>query len=189
MMVMKVDESLFFLKKLTRLGGDGLHLEYESQVIEESTTFTNNEKSNFTVPPHEDLLTKVRALNPFLCEIFGFEDTYKIVKHPDFKASKPQIDKAQKSYINKCSEVEITGFSISGFSDKRTVIISGKFTIQKLGTIAIQTPKIKLSNNLFGWEEEVEKLIDDLQHETYEYLFNAKRDQMKIAFDQNTPDE
>lgn len=177
---MKVEESRFTLGKLNRIKNGGLHIEYETKHVEESSTFINNEKTDSSIEPHEDLLVKVRALKPYLCEVIGFNDVLKVINHEDFKSSKPQQKTAEIAYDNRMKDVEITGFSINGYDKKRNVIISGKLTIQKLGVVALNTPRIKFSNDLYGWEDELEEIINDLQSEAYKYLFEQKRAQLKM---------
>ena len=56
--------------------------------------------------------------------------------------------------------------------------MGGKETIQKLGVSALNTPRIKFSSNVYGWEDTLEELIEEIREETYEYLFNGKRAQL-----------
>ncbi len=179
-MRMKVDESRFKLQKLKRLNGGGIHVEFETKRVEENETFYDNEKLDSSREPHEDFLSKIRALKSYLCEIFGFTDLKTIVKHEDFKATKAQIKSAETGYQNKIANIEITGFSIHGKDDNKNVIINGKFGIQKLGVVALNTPRIKFSNNLYGWEQDLKELVEELSHEAYLYLYENKREQLKM---------
>lgn len=179
-MSMKVEESNFSLQKLKRLNGGGIHIEFETKRVEESETFYDNEKLDSSREPHEDYLAKIRSLKPYLCEILGFTDVRTIVSHEDFKATDKQIKAAETGYQNKVANIEITGFSIHGKEGNQNVIINGKMTINKLGVIALNTPRIKFSNNIYGWEEDLKELAEQIEHESYLYLFEGKREQLKM---------
>ncbi len=174
------NETNFSLEKLKRVNGGGLYIEYESKVSEGNETFYINDKKTSPVEPDDDLLNKVRVLKTYLLEIYGFENVKKIVNDKGFKATEPQKKAAEKGYLSISNDVEITGFSVHGKEGNKNIIINGKLTIQKLGVVALNTPRIKFSSNIYGWEDKLEELIDSIKTETYLYLFESKRAQLTM---------
>ena len=173
----------FSLEKLKRVTGGGLYIEYESKVSEGNETFYITDKKTSPVEPDDDLLNKVRVLKSYLLEVYGFENIKKIINDKGFKATEPQKKAAEKGYLAISNDVEITGFSIHGKEGNRNIIINGKLTIQKLGVVALNTPRIKFSANNYGWEDKLEELVESIKTETYLYLFEGKRAQLTMFGD------
>lgn len=177
------NETNFSLEKLKRVNGGGLYIEYESKVSDGNETYYIGDKKTSPVEPDDDLLNKVRALKTYLLEVYGFGNLKKIVSDKGFKATEAQKKAAEKGYLAISNDVEITGFSVHGKEGNRNIIINGKLTIQKLGVVAINTPRIKFSANIYGWEDKLEELVESIKTETYKYLFEGKRAQLAMFGD------
>ena len=82
------------------------------------------------------------------------------------------------------NNIEVRGISLSGKDDNAGVIITGLFTTYNNQKTCINSPRIKLSVDSFGFEEELEEIVTEIEEEVYDFLFKGKKAQLEL-FGQN----
>ena len=99
---------------------------------------------------------------------------------PEFKATKKQTDIAA-AFAKECLDnIEVRGVSLSGQDDNVGVVLTGLFTISNNQKTAINTPRMKYNVEMFGFEEELENIVCDIENEVYEFLFEGKKAQLEL---------
>ena len=77
-------------------------------------------------------------------------------------------------------KIEVRGVSWSGSDESVGVVITAIFETTNGLKSAINTPRIKLAQISFGFEEELEKITDAIKTEVYAYLFKGKQAQLSL---------
>ena len=98
-----------------------------------------------------------------------------MIETPNFKATKEQKNIARDFAEEALQNIEIRGISLSGKDDNVGVVISGLFTVANNYKTAINSPRIKFNSDSFGFEEELENIISEIEQETYLFLFKGKK--------------
>ena len=180
---------LFSLRKIKLTNKGGVEIDFaienraDGQLLTDTYSFTSDSA------PHPDLIDAVKELKPHLAQCYG------VVSYKDFELIKSLTDKEKKSLkdlkkvitamANKGMEViNMTGCSIHGDDDSRAVIINGTRTQANNSKTAINSPRIALKNNTFGFEESVKKIIEKINDEARDYMFNNKRAQLEIPLEE-----
>lgn len=129
----------------------------------------------YEIVPHPDLITKLEELKPTLAQYFDYTSFKSVVKEERFKANKAQI-KHTEEYVNQLlSNIKVTGMSLSG-SDLDKVTIKGTYN-----GCSINTKPIHFSSETYDGEK-LEEICKDLKAEVYAYLFDDKKQQLDLAF-------
>lgn len=87
-----------------------------------------------------------------------------------FKSLKPHLEECKAKIAN---DVEVTGFSSFGDEGTSGCVVTGKLTVNER-VMAINTPKILFSGDTFGFEETLDRDIDNAINEVRLYLFEGK---------------
>lgn len=118
-------------------------------------------------------------------------------RHIKCAPSKQQhLDKLAKEFNKLDAEVvdaiTVTGLSlkgsIEGTNDKRAVVITAKRDIkgkdrERHTAVAMNTPKIMLNADVFGFEDSLAQDIDKLTEEVYLYIVERKSNQLALDLD------
>lgn len=123
----------------------------KTEVITDVLTFKNVEP-NYSC--NETLRCKIIELKPFLCNI------HKIMK-----------DEIARS------KVQVVGIEMSGFGDKATFKIHGKQESDSNQSMNFATCKVIATGGNYGFEVDVENIIEDLRILTHRYIFEYEKDQ------------
>jgi hypothetical protein len=115
--------------------------------------------------------------------------------HPDLEKS---IDVFHEHLVNSWgldtenesvkNEISVTGIDISGKDEMRGCIITGKKTVIS-GAVAMNSPRIRFSVDAFGFEQEVNQLVDDHVKEIFAALYEGKSAQLQIGFPETKESE
>lgn len=106
--------------------------------------------------PHPDLYNAIQGFNEYLAKVH---------------------------YVprEKTKSVAATGFSIK---TDTIVVLKGTLTVPSEKKIAINSDAIDLSKTAYGFEDDLQTVIDIVTKETKLYLFDGKATQGKIEFNQ-----
>jgi len=63
---------------------------------------------------------------------------------------------------------------VSGEENKRGVVITSTFTVDNNQKVAMNTPRILLSAESRGFEEQLSNLVDDIEAEVYAFVYENK---------------
>lgn len=170
----------FSLSKVKLLKDGGLDVHFEVTEVVGNESYTNKYHVLSAKDIHPDLRKLFKVLCPIMGRVFNITSFKSMIATPDFKATKKQIEIAD-SFANECLEnIEVRGVSLSGQDDNVGVVLTGLFTVSNNQKTAINTPRMKYAVETFGFEEELENIVCDIENEVYEFLFDGKRAQMDL---------
>lgn len=170
----------FSLSKVKLLKDGGLDVHYEVTEVVGNESYTNKYHVLSAKDIHPDLRKLFKDLCPIMGRVFNITSFKSMIATPDFKATKKQIEIAD-SFANEClGNIEVRGISLSGQDDNVGVVLTGLFTVSNNQKTAINTPRMKYAVETFGFEEELENIVCDIESEVYEFLFDGKRAQMDL---------
>ena len=170
----------FSLSKVKLLKDGGLDVHFEVTEVVGNESYTNKYHVLSAKDIHPDLRKLFKDLCPIMARVFNITSFKSMIATPDFKATKKQIEIAD-SFANEClGNIEVRGVSLSGQDDNVGVVLTGLFTVSNNQKTAINTPRMKYAVETFGFEEELENIVCDIENEVYEFLFDGKRAQMDL---------
>lgn len=176
----KIKRDNFSMKKIKLLKGGGI----ESVTIIELSidgAFMEVERSQKTpIVPAPSLEGAVRSLKEKLLISCGYMDMKTLINSPEFKATKAQKDAAQKMIDIRMEKTNVTGVHVSGQDQNAGVIITGKIQAENGSNIAINSPRIRFSSSVFGFEEDLQGEVTSMEGELYEYLHEGKKAQLEV---------
>lgn len=170
----------FSLAKVKLLKDGGLDVHFEVTEVVGNESYTNKYHVLSAKDIHPDLRKLFKDLCPIMGRVFNITSFKSMIATPNFKATKKQIEIAD-SFANEClGNIEVKGVSLSGQDDNVGVVLTGLFTVSNNQKTAINTPRMKYAVETFGFEEELENIVCDIENEVYEFLFEGKRAQMDL---------
>lgn len=176
-------ENSFTLSKVKMLKDGGLDVHYEVTEVVGSESYTNKYHVESAKDIHPDLRVLFERLRPIMGRIFNITSFLSMVESDEFKASKAQGEKS-RAFANECLQnIEVRGISLSGQNDNVGVVLTGLFTVSNNMKTAINSPRLKFSSVTFGFEEELEEIVGDIETEVYAFLFKGKRAQLELFGD------
>lgn len=180
------------LTKAKLIPNGGIQVYFTGIKKDKTITHTEEWEHTNTANPHDDLTDKFEQLKPFIAECFGMD---KIVvlsnskgigadSEDAFNKVKPLINDTYQQVIDKIDvfQIKITG-SIDDDKDNRSVVISSKMEMENGSKCALNSPAIKLNLLKFGFEEDLQEIINGISEEVQRYLYDGKRAEPSL-FDQ-----
>lgn len=174
----------FSLNKVKMLKDGGLDVHYEVTEVIGTESYRNHYHLDSAKDVHPDLRALFDNLRPIMGRMFNITSFLSMIEAKEFKATKEQQNKARDFADEALKNIEVRGIALSGSDDNLGVILTGLFTVSNNLKTAINTPRIKLSSVSFGFEEELEAIVSDIENEVYEFLFHGKKAQLEL-FDGN----
>ena len=164
--------------KLIKNGG----LEAWGKIIERDENTTEESEFHLKKPAdvHPDLSDCINKLKPILARVLHLTTFRNLTSLKDFGATNEQKELAENAYKEILNKIRISGFSLSGQDENIAIIITGTFTSDSKMVMAINSHRIKYSGTIYGFEEELEQIVDDAIHEVYHYLYEKKRAQLDL---------
>lgn len=172
-------EKSFALSKVKTLKDGGLDVHYEVTETIGNESYTNKYHVESAKDIHPDLRECFDRLRPIMGRIFNITSFLSMVETDDFKANKNQKEVARNFADEMLKNIEVRGVSYSGQDDNVGVVLTGLFTVNNQKT-AINSPRLKFNTETFGFEEELEEIVSDIENEVYEFLFKGKKAQLEL---------
>lgn len=178
------EEKDFNLSKVKIEKNGGLKVSYQiTQVINNEPSIIDREETRNS-DPHPDLKGLFKDLRSIVGRVFNVTSFLTLVESKEFGASKAQKDMARDLSNEILDKIDVRGVSWSGTDDNIGVIVTAVFETPNGLKTCINTPRIKLSQISFGFEEELEKICQSIKSEVYEFLFKGKQAQLSLFGDQ-----
>lgn len=179
---------IFKLKKI-KVAEQKAFLDYSETVVlkdgkKESFDKTANSE---TCVPHEDLLNSVSKLKEYLLRSLKYYHFYEMAKQ--FSTTPKAKDEIENEFLDLLNDVTVTGVSISGQNDFKSVVITGKIKNQMNGKSALNSPRIVLNGDHLGYESHVEDYVEIIEAEAYKYIYEGKKGNLDLFDNQETPKE
>ena len=173
--------SQYSLTKVKLIKGGGLAVTYDVIETIGDETFSDNNTVKSTKEPHPDLYRVLNDIKEVAADLIGLNEPLVLAKAKKMSASvKFDIEAFVKH--NK-ENLKINGVSLAGAMQKRVALLV--VYEPKPGQALAMNPRVTIDSEDYP---ELENMIEELEKETYEYLFEGKRAQLEIAFEDNEPD-
>jgi hypothetical protein len=173
-------EKSFALSKVKTLKDGGLDVHYEVTETIGNESYTNKYHVESAKDIHPDLRECFDRLRPIMGRIFNITSFLSMVETDDFKANKNQKEVARNFADEMLKNIEVRGVSYSGQDDNVGVVLTGLFTVSNNQKTAINSPRLKFNTETFGFEEELEEIVADIENEVYAFLFKGKKAQLEL---------
>lgn len=174
------NEKDFNLSKVKLSKSGGIQVEYQlTQVVGEETSVVDR-KETCTRDVHPDLLALFEDLRIIVGRTFGITSFLTLVESDDFKLTEAKKMQAREFAEGLLQKIEVRGVSWSGTDESVGVVITAIYETSNGLKTAINTPRIKLAQISFGFEEELEQITDAIKAEVYAYLFKGKQAQLSL---------
>lgn len=173
-------EKDFNLSKVKLLPKGGIQAEYQvTQIVEgETSLIDRNETCNRDV--HPDLSGLFQDLRIIVGRVFGITSFLTLMESDEMKLpeSKKALGRALADEL--LDKIDVRGVSWSGTGDNVGVVITAVFETPNGLKTCINTPRIKMAQISFGFEEELETIVENIKVEVYAYLFKGKQAQLSL---------
>ena len=184
-------EKDFNLSKVKLLPKGGIQAEYQvTQTVDgENSLIDRNETCTRDV--HPDLLGLFADLRNIVGRVFNITSFLTLCETDDFGLSESGKMMARSFADELLDKIDVRGISWSGTGDNVGVVITAVFETPNGLKTCINTPRIKMAQISFGFEEELETIVETVKKEVYAYLFKGKQAQMSLfgaPADDNEPE-
>lgn len=179
-------EKNFNLSKVKLNPNGGLQADYQITETVGGEPSITDYHANVTRDIHPDLQGLFDDLRPIVARVFNITSFLTLIESGEMKATKQQKENARAFGEELINKIDVRGVSWSGTADNVGIVITSVFETPNGLKTCINTPRIKLGQISLGFEEELEKIIDLVKTEVYEFLFNGKQAQLSLFGD--TPD-
>lgn len=169
----------FILKKVA-INGATVYVEYS-----DGSTTINLVCEQRAEIPHPDLNKSLQGLTSFVAKsthLTALNELEGWISEQDKKSIfRPFLAKISGMQKDILDQIDVRQLSISNNDSGDKVVISAMLSVKKSST-KINTPKISLSGDIFGFEVALSESIEDVVEEVWQYLFNGKTSQTKLEF-------
>ena len=173
-------ENSFALSKVKTISGGGLDVHFEVEEACGAEVYRENYHLSSSKEIHPDLKKLFDQLKPILARVYHLSFFRSLIETPDFKATKKQQELAEEAFKEVLAKLDVTGISLSGKDNNLGVVLTGTFTADSNQKMAINSHRMKFSDTRYGFEEEMEEIIGNIETEVYAFLFKNKRAQLEL---------
>ena len=181
-------EKDFNLSKVKLLPKGGIQAEYQvTQVVGgEPSVLDRNETCTRDV--HPDMSQMFADLRMIVARVFNITSFLTLLESDEMKLPESKKMLARNFADELVAKIEVRGVAWSGSDDNVGVVITSVFETPNGLKTCINTPRIKLAQISFGFEEELETIADAIKKEVYAYLFRGKQAQLSLFGEQSPAD-
>lgn len=176
-------EKNFNLSKVKLNPNGGLQADYQITETVGGEPSITDYHANVTRDIHPDLQGLFEDLRPIVARVFNITSFLTLIESGEMKATKQQKENARAFGEELINKIDVRGVSWSGTADNVGIVITSVFETPNGLKTCINTPRIKLGQISFGFEEELEQIVELIKKEVYEFLFNGKQAQLSLFGD------
>lgn len=180
-------ENSFALSKVKMITEGGLDVHFELEEVCGAEVYNENYHIESSKEIHPDLRKLFDQLKPILARVYHLSFFRSLMDTPDFKATKKQRELAEEAFKEVIDKLNVTGLSLSGKDDNVGVVLTGTFTADSNQKMAINSHRMKLKDERYGFEEEMEEIIGQIESEVYQFLFKNKKAQLELFDEHGEP--
>lgn len=133
---------------------------------------------------HPDLRGLFEDLRPIVARVFNITSFLTLLDTDEMKLPESKKMMARAFADELIAKIDVRGVSWSGTDDNTGVVITAVFETPNGLKTCINTPRIKMATISFGFEEELEKIVEAIKIEVYQFLFNGKQAQLSLFGEQ-----
>lgn len=173
-------EKDFNLSKIKLLPKGGIQVEYQitQNVNGENSVIDRNETCTRDV--HPDLLGLFEDLRTIVGRVFNITSFLSMLESDDMNLPESKKALARSFADELISKIDVRGVSWSGTGEGVGVVITSVFETPNGLKTCINTPRIKMATISFGFEEELEEIVEEIKKEVYAYLYRGKQAQLSL---------
>ena len=174
------NEKNFNLSKIKIDPKGGVKAEYQitASVDGEPSVIDRTESCDRDV--HPDLRGLFDDLRSIVGRVFGMTSFLTLMESEEMKLTASKTMAARSFADELLQKIEVRGVSWSGTDENAGVVITAVFETTNGLKTCINTPRIKLATISFGFEEQLETIVNEIKSETYKYLFEGKQAQLSL---------
>ena len=177
-------EKNFNLSKVKLNPHGGLQADYQVTETVGGEPSVTDYHANVSRDIHPDLSGLFEDLRPIVARVFNISSFLTLMESKEMGLSDAKKNLARVFAQELIDKIDVRGVSWSGTDDNVGVIITAVFETPNGLKTCINTPRIKTAQISFGFEEEMEKIVDAIKKEVYEFLFKGKQAQLSLFGDQ-----
>lgn len=159
---------------LIEKGAKGLNLKYGWIVEIQGKGFLRKINPTFDLQPHNDLIMLIKSLRPIVAKVESYDYARKLLSLEGFEATEIQQRSIEASVQQEVGKIDITGIRFQTKKKDEGVIILYDFTDENDQTNKRNTSWINLGPVIYGIEEDLKEISDELKIEAYRYEFEDK---------------
>lgn len=179
----KVKIENFTLKSLKVLTGGGLKMVHNLSLPEDDVINNRYSDEESTIEPDDTISNLLAEFKPFLATMFNMDSFNILLKNKMFGANGAQIKQGENLIEETKKQIEIRGIHYVNWHDenRRAIKITGVFTTLSKQKLAINSENFHLSQEVYGFEEDIEKIAKQLIVEAFKYRYEGKKKQLTMA--------
>lgn len=183
----KVKEKDFTLMKVKLLPNGGLQANYQTAKVVNEQPCLEEYQATCDRDIHPDLKALFDSLRPIVARTFGITSFLTLIESDEMKLSEAKREQARAFAQELISRIDVRGLSWSGQDESLGIIITSVYETSTGMKTCINTPRIKVAQISFGFEEELERIAEAIKSEVYKFLFEGKQAQLSL-FGDNQPE-
>ena len=180
-------EKNFNLSKVKLDPNGGLKADYQITTTIDGEPSVIDRTESCTRDVHPDLTALFEDLRNIVGRVFNITSFLTLFESDEMKLPESKQMIARQFADELIQKIDVRGVSWSGTADNVGVIITSVYETPNGLKTCINTPRIKLEQISFGFEEELESIIDSIKTEVYKYLFEGKQAQLSLFGENNAP--
>lgn len=173
-------EKNFNLSKVKLNPNGGLVADYQvTETVGGEPSITDYHAS-VTRDIHPDLRELFEDLRPIVARVFNITSFLTLMESDDMKLPEAKKLLARSFADELIAKIDVRGVSWSGTDDNVGVVVTAVFETPNGLKTCINTPRIKVAQISFGFEEELEAIAASIKKEVFEFLFKGKQAQLSL---------
>ena len=177
-------EKNYNLSKVKLNPNGGLQADYQVTETVGGEPSVTDYHANVSRDIHPDLRGLFEDLRPIVGRVFNFTSFLTFLDSDEMKLPESKKMLARAFADELIAKIDVRGVSWSGTDDNTGVVITAVFETPNGLKTCINTPRIKMATISFGFEEELEKIVEAIKTEVYQFLFNGKQAQLSLFGEQ-----
>lgn len=182
-------EKNYNLSKVKLNPNGGLQADYQVTEIVGGEPSVTDYHANVSRDIHPDLRGLFEDLRPIVGRVFNITSFLTFLDSDEMKLPESKKTLARSFADELIAKIDVRGVSWSGTDDNVGVVITAVFETPNGLKTCINTPRIKMAQISFGFEEELENIVDAIKTEAYQFLFNGKQAQLSLFGEQDPAGE
>lgn len=177
-------EKNYNLSKVKLNPNGGLQADYQVTETVGGEPSVTDYHANVSRDIHPDLRGLFEDLRPIVGRVFNITSFLTFLDSDEMKLPESKKMLARAFADELIAKIDVRGVSWSGTDDNTGVVITAVFETPNGLKTCINTPRIKMAQISFGFEEELEKIVEAIKTEVYQFLFNGKQAQLSLFGEQ-----
>lgn len=173
-------EKNFNLSKIKLDPKGGVKAEYQITANVDGEPNVIDRTESCTRDVHPDLVGLFVDLRNIVGRVFNITSFLTLLESDEMKMPETKKLMARQFADELIQKIDVRGVSWSGSGENVGVVITAVYETANGLKTCINTPRIKLDQISFGFEEELETIVESIKTEVYKYLFEGKQAQLSL---------